>query len=664
MEKPKMNDSAAHKSVLPPEQQAIRAKCFHPSGTFTEFQDKEVEQSIPARFEKIVTLYPERTAVKTGEQQLTYEVLNKAANRIASSIYQLRGPKVEPVVVISQQVSNIVASCLGILKSGKIIVVVDASFPFEWQSYMVENSQAAAIVADGNSLALANRLAKNERQVIAIDALGSDLPEVNLGLEISPDAPAQIVYSSGSTGQPKGIFFNHRRILHGLITDINTAHICPDDRIAEFRKLSFSAAMRVLFKALLTGAGFYHYDIFGAGLPNLANFLITERITIFLPGVSIFRHFVSQLRGTEIFPSIRILQLGGDAIFPSDVEHYRKAIFPEDCLLLHHLSCSEAGFVCQYFLDKSTQVKTPTVPVGYPLEGKEIFLVDDSGRQVGPGEMGEIAVRSRYLSSGYWRDSVLTKSRYLADPAGGDERICLTGDLGRILSDGCLIHMGRKDRVVKIRGYRVELGEIESALLSHPSVRDAGVVAWDRGEEEKYLVGYIVPATNPAPWIDEIRGFLRGKLADYMIPSAFMFLEALPLTNGKLDRKVLPTPDYTRPEISQPYQSARSEVEQNLAGIWAEVLCLDRVGIHDNFFDLGGHSIAASRVITRVAQTFQLELPVNVLFDSPTVAEMAAVVTTHQGKTLGGEELDRILTELESVSEKEAQRLVAKGTAR
>jgi hypothetical protein len=149
-----------------------------------------------------------------------------------------------------------------------------------------------------------------------------------------------------------------------------------------------------------------------------------------------------------------------------------------------------------------------------------------------------------------------------------------------------------------------------------------------------------------------------------MIPSAFMFLEALPLTNGKLDRKVLPTPDYTRPEISQPYQSARSEVEQNLAGIWAEVLCLDRVGIHDNFFDLGGHSIAASRVITRAAQTFQLELPVNVLFDSPTVAEMAAVITAHQGKTLGGEELDRILTELESVSEKEAQRLVAKGTAR
>jgi amino acid adenylation domain-containing protein len=653
-----MNSLSKHTGKLPPEQAAVRAKCFHPSGTFTEFQNKEVEQSIPARFEKIVTLHPKRTAVKTGEQKLTYDVLNKAANRIASSIYQVRGAEVEPVALISQHISNIIASCLGILKAGKILVVVDPSFPFERQSYMIENSQAGAIVTDGNSLALANALAKNERRVIAIDALGGDLSEANLGLEISPDAPAQIVYSSGSTGQPKGIFFNHRRILHSLIADINTAHICPDDRIVEFRKLSFSAAMRVLFKALLTGASFFPYDISGAGLSNLANFLITEGITIFLPGVSIFRHFVAQLRGTEIFPSIRILQLGGDAIFPSDVEHYRK-FFPEDCLLLHHLSCSEAGVVCQYFLDKSTQVKTPTVPVGYPVEGKEIFLVDDSGRQVEPGEIGEIAVRSRYLSSGYWRDSVLTKTRYLADPAGGDERLCLTGDLGRVLPDGCLIHTGRKDFVVKIRGYRVELGEVESALLSHPNVRDGGVVAWDREAGEKYLVGYIVPRTNPDPRIDELRGFLKDKLPDYMIPSTFIFLDALPLTNGKLDRKALPKPDGKRPELSLPYTPPQSEVERKLAQIWAEVLSLDRVGIHDNFFDLGGHSLAATQVVSRVIKKFQLEIPIQSLFHSPTVADMADLITANQAKQLGGKDLDRILVELESLSEDEAQRLLA-----
>jgi acyl carrier protein len=225
--------------------------------------------------------------------------------------------------------------------------------------------------------------------------------------------------------------------------------------------------------------------------------------------------------------------------------------------------------------------------------------------------------------------------------------------------DGFLIHLGRKDFMVKIRGYRVELGEIERTLRAHPQVKEAGVVADDRQSGEKFLAAYIVAASSPGPTVDELRRFLKGTLPDYMVPSAFVILETLPLINGKLDRKALPKPDERRPELSQPYVPPQNEVERTLAETWAEILSLDRVGIHDNFFDLGGHSLAATRVVSQVIKQFRLELPLQSLFQSPTVAEMAAVIEECREKRLSEDELERLLSEVESMSEEEAKKLVA-----
>ena len=651
-------------SDLPPEQEEIRAKCYHPTGTFVEFEKEEVEQSITARFEKQVALYPDQIAVKTRRHSLTYAELNRAADRVAHAILEKRGQASEPVALLFDHGLDAIIGYLGTLKAGKILIVVDPSLPAERIVSMLENSQAAAIVTGHKNLSFAKALTKTEHQVINVDACDSALPQKTLGLQTSPADVSQIVYSSGTTGQPKGVFFDHRRVLHDVMVQVNLCRICPDDRIIEFRKLSFGAGFKGLLRALLTGAAFFPYDVQRAGLAPLADFLNKEGITIFSPGISIFRHFINNLSGAEKFSSIRIITLGGAAIFHGDVEAYKK-IFPESCLLVHGLSSSEAGLLSYYFINKKTDLGNTFVPVGYPVEDKKILLLDENGKEVDPGQVGEIAVQSRYLSSGYWRNTELTNARFLADPTGGDERIHLTGDLGQTTPDGSLIHLGRKDLMVKIRGYRVEIGEIERTLLSHPQVVNAGLAVWDRESGEKYLAAYVVPRQVPAPNISSLTEFLREKLPDYMIPSAFMFLEALPLTNGKLDRKALPKPADKRPEMTVPYAPPRTEIERKLSQIWAGVLSLDKVGIHDNFFDLGGHSLAATRVVSQVIKQFQIEVPLQTLFQAPTVAQMAAVITEHQGKQLASEELDRILKDLESLSEEEAQRLISdrSGTA-
>jgi acyl carrier protein len=270
-------------------------------------------------------------------------------------------------------------------------------------------------------------------------------------------------------------------------------------------------------------------------------------------------------------------------------------------------------------------------------------------------------VRSLYLSAGYWGRPDLTEAKFKPDPQGGDKGLYFTGDLGFRLPDGCLIHKGRKDFRVKIRGYGVEIAEVEKALRHHASIKDVVIVARPNEAGEARLVAYFTSSTQPTPSVSEVRTLLKAKLADYMIPSAFVMLDALPLTpNGKVDRKALPDPGTSRPELDSAYVAPKTLIEQELANIWGEVLSLNQIGIYDNFFDLGGHSLAATRVVSQVIKQFQLELPLQSLFQSPTVAEMASVIAENQAKKLAEKDLNRILSELESLSDEEAQRLVAK----
>jgi amino acid adenylation domain-containing protein len=658
-----MSDSGKQSVKLPPEQQAILDRCFHPSGTFVEFPIEDVETSIPARFEKIVRMYPDRLAVKMASRALTYYELNQAANRIARAIVAKRGQRSEPIVILFENGIDVIAATLGALKSGRSYVAIDPSFTNERIVHMLDDCQAGLLVTNQRNIELSQKLINDARTLLDIDEIDDSRVCDDLNLPISPDDVASIVYTSGSTGGPKGVAHSHRSQLHDVMVKTNATRISFQDRLTLLHSVGFGSARAHLFQSLLNGASLCFFDFKSEGIYRLSKWLNEEDITVYHSTLGVFRQLAEIMPEEEKYTHLRLIRLTGAPVNRLEFDLYKKKFAP-GTLLQTVMNSTEARVICSFVTDGSFSFPKIGCPVGYPVPGKTVFLLDENGHEVGLGQVGEIAVKSRYLASGYWRMPELTKAKFLPDPNGGDERICLTGDLGTKLPDGFLIHLGRKDFMVKIRGYRVELGEIERALLTHPEVKDAGVVAWDQEPGEKYLVAYVVPRESNALTVNELRGFLKEKLPDYMIPAIFMFLDSLPLTNGKLDRTALPRPDHKRPNLQQPYAPPQDEVETRLVQIWEEILNVRPIGIHDNFFDLGGHSLAATRVISRLIQTFQLELPVKALFDAPTVAEMAAIITENQAKRASDSELAQMLREVETMSEEEAQKLLAGESAR
>jgi len=648
---------------LPLEQQAIRAKCFHPSGVFAEFRKEDIEQSIPNRFEQMVARYPDRVAVKTMTHMLTYDELNRLSNRIAQAILPRCGEGNEPIALVLENDAPMIAAILGVLKTGKLYVPLDPLLPRTRATYILEDSQAGLIVTNNKNLLLVNELAKKALPVISIDDLDNSLSAEPLDLSISPDTLAWMLYTSGSTGQPKGVIQNHRNVLHFVMNYTNGFHLCSEDRLTVLSSFSANAGNHDIFTALLNGASLYPLDIKEVGVGRLADWLVQHEITIYHSVPTVFRHFLESLAEETKFPDLRVIRFGGEPASKRDVELYKK-YFGQDCILVNRLGSTETGTVRWYFINKDTQVKGNMVPVGYPAEDNEIVLLDDAGNEVGFDNIGEIAVKSRYITPGYWRRPDLTEAAFSSDPEGGVERIYRMGDLGRLQADGCLVHLGRKDLQVKVRGHRIEVAEVEMALLDHPIVKEAVVVAREDQAGERRLVAYLLPTAQPVPPVNELRSFLNERLPDYMIPSAWVFLDAFPLApNGKVDRLALPAPGGTRPVLDAAFVSPRTPVEEALASIWAEVLGLDQVGIHDNFLALGGHSLMATQVISRVREAFHIEIPLRILFEKPTIGELAVVITERQAEGAGEGNLARMMTELDALSDEEAEQLLAdKGT--
>jgi amino acid adenylation domain-containing protein len=651
-----MSDFVRYVTNLPPEQEAIRAKCFHPTGRFEEFAKEEVEQSIPDRFEKIVKLYPDRVAIKEREQAVTYTELNERANSIAHAILDFCGDRNQPVVILMEHGASVLVAILAVLKAGKIYVPLDPSYPVERLQYMLLDAQAELIVAHRGTLSLAREIGGQDFTVIDVDDVPAGHRHYDRHVKIAPGAFASILYTSGSTGQPKGVVDNHRNLLHGTLRFTNGLHICTEDRLSFTHSCSSSASVRRIFPALLNGACLFPLDLKREGIRGLVNLLTSESITVFATGR--IRDFVRSFTQNQSFPSLRLVSLGGEIVYRRDVELYKK-IFPRDCVIGIWMSSTETGNITQFLIDCGTKLSGDIAPIGYPAEDVEIILLDDGGNPVGPGEIGEIAVKSEYLACGYWRRPELTNEKFRGDPDGGQRRIYRTGDQGRMESDGCLFHLGRTDDQIKVRGYRVEVAEIEAALLNLGYFRKAFVMLWDRGSDVKSLVAYLAPEEWPAPTSSTLRRALAVSLPNHMIPSVFVMLDTIPLTpTRKVDRNALPEPGNGRPEIDTPFVAPRTSGERELTNIWCNVLSLDQVGIHDNFFDLGGDSLAAIRVVSQAIQSFQLELPVKALFDAPTIAEMAAIITQNQAKRASEAELVRMLREVESMTEEEAQRRV------
>jgi len=589
------------------------------------------DQAVPSRFEDQARLHPERLAIEDSESAITYRDLNRLANRIAHAVLGVRGAGSEPVGLLVGTGVPVVAAMLGVLKAGKFYFALDASQPVARAASILAEIRPSLLIVDSGRMEQAETLRQahdlSEVPLLNLDALEPGLSEENPGLPVPAAGLAYVVFTSGSTGRPKGVMQDHRYILH--LTEVYTGSGCitAADRLALLYSPSFAGAVRDIYCALLNGAALLTFDVKRQGLASLAHWLRQNQITAFFAVATMFRHFCRLLAPEDLFPAVRLIELGSETVYAGEVRLFQRHFSP-DCRLIVNLGGSEISPICQFPVDSATRLEGSTVPAGYPAEGVEVLLRDTEGRPVEAGSPGEIVVRSRYLSRGYWGRPELTAAAFLPDPEGGDRRLYRTGDLGRLLPDGRLLHLGRSDFQVKIRGYRVEAAEVEAFFTGSGLIRDAAVAAWVDASGEASLAAWLVPARPEAPpSVSELRALARAALPDYMVPARFILTGSLPTTaNGKLDRRALSGMCPAENGTKSAYRAPRTAAERRLLEIWSELLGTERIGIDENFFDLGGHSLLAMQAAARIADSFRVTIHPDCLFETPTLAQLAETV--------------------------------------
>jgi amino acid adenylation domain-containing protein len=635
-------------SEFPEHQIRIIESCYHPSGVFEEFTRGDVEQSIPDRFAKIVARYPDRIAVRFDGASITYRKLDQWSHQIASLILDCRGVGEEPIGLMMEKSLGLIAAILGVLKSGKTLVPLEPATVRHRLEHMVADSGSSLIVTNQKNLSSCERLCQGGRQCLNIDRYPLRAAQARSTRLSTAETLAWIVYTSGSTGAPKGVVQTHRSKLHSIRGKTNLYHLCPLDRIGQPLSWGFGSSLEAVLCALLNGATLVPFDTLSSGLGAMRRWLDDERISVigFVP--TMYRGIVETLSGEDLFPHLRVLRFTGEPARITDVTSFQQ-LFSSECVLLNCYGTSETPFVRAYCINRTSTIEGDGVPLGYEVEGSEILILDEQGQPVGGDGVGEIAIKSKYLAHSYWNGPDLTKERFLPDPEGGDERIYLTGDLGFMESDGCLHHMGRKDFQIQIRGHRVESAEVEMAPLSVEGISEAAVVATESGSGDNRLIAYYVEKRGSGTTTSTLRRSLEERLPEYMVPSVFIKLDVLPKTpSGKLDRTALPDPGNERPDLDTEYEAPRTPVEESLAAIWMEVLGIDGMGINDDFRDLGGNSVMAGQIISRVIDKFNVELPVRALLQCPTVAKMTTVITQSMTERIDERDLAQILKDMES----------------
>jgi len=607
---------------------------------FRPFPTEAVEQSIPERFERQVCLSPDKIAVVDAASILTYRELNKLANRIAHGILALRGTEPEPVALLVGNGIPVIAAMFGVLKAGKFYLALDLSQPAARTAAILTECRPALLIADsgriGEAEALRAALDPFALPLLNMDALAFDSSEENPAIALTPNHLAYILYTSGSTGKPKGVMQDHRYVLNLTLVYTNCGKISAADRLVMLYSPNFAGAVRDIYCTLLNGATLLHFDVKRNGLTGLAEWLRQQEITVFFAVATMFRHFCRLLGPDEHFPRVRLVFLGSETVYAGEIRLFQRHFF-EDCRMIVSFGASELSPICQFPIVHYTRIEGSTVPAGYAAGDVELLLWDAEKKPVAAGAAGEIVVRSRYLSRGYWRRPDLTEASFVPDPDGGERRMFRTGDQGRLLPDGCLLHLGRSDFQVKIRGYRVETAEIETFLTATGLVRDALVTAWRDSAGEQNLAAWLAPMhTDAPPSVNELRALIAAALPDYMVPAIFVVMDSLPLTaNGKLDRRALPDPRTFGLRTEATYIAPQSTTELRLKEIWSELLGLERIGVQENFFDLGGHSLLAMQVLARIAAAFRVLLPANSLFKYPTLAQLAQAVESARSIEVG-----------------------------
>ncbi|MGO9110862.1 MAG: amino acid adenylation domain-containing protein [Thermoguttaceae bacterium] len=583
------------------------------------------EPTLADLFETQAARTPEAVAVVLGGESLTYGELNRRANQLGHYLQKLGvGPDV-PVGICMQRSLEMVVGLYGVHKAGGAYVPIDPEYPRQRLARMFDVSRTPVLLMQQH---LREVVPDYNGRIVYLDSQWDEIarePDHAPLRQTRAEHLAYIIFTSGSTGEPKGVMVPHAGICNRLLWMQQAYRLGATDRVLQKTPFSFDVSVWEFFWPLQVGAALVVAKPGGHGDPRyLARLIEEERITTihFVP--SMLRVFLDGMQRGRC-RSLRHVLCSGEALPYDLLERFFERVNAE----LHNLyGPTEAS------VDVTAWACTPdyprqVVPIGKPIANTRAYVLDGHQQLVPEGVPGELYLGGIQVARGYLNRPHLTAEKFVpdlfVDQPGA--RLYKTGDLVRWLSDGNLEFLGRLDHQVKIRGFRIELGEVENCLRRYPAIQDVAVVAREDSPGNSRLVAYIVAQDEEVPSVADLRSDLAQELPEFMVPSAFILLKALPLApNGKVDRRALPAPDTGRPEMEHAYTAPRTPLEEMLAGIWAEVLGLEQVGIHDNFFDLGGHSLLATQVVSRIRSVFQVELLIRVFFDGPTVAQMAEYV--------------------------------------
>jgi amino acid adenylation domain-containing protein len=577
-------------------------------------------------FEAQVARSANSIAVRSDDRHLTYQQLNDEANCLAHYLQRVGVQPQDRVGVAVERSADAIVALLAVMKTGASYVPVDPGYPKQRIKFMLKDSGARVLITQHR---LGMRLPEHAGQTVFMDSdRAGILAESRLNPQVSLDCrcPAYVIYTSGSTGNPKGVLGTHRASMNRFAWMWKAYPFRAGEVCAQRTSLSFVDSIAEIFGPLLQGVSVVVMpDETVIDSDKLVSQLANHRITRIVVVPSQLGAILdgSPPSGTW-FPTLRFCFTSGEALPYRLYARFTKLVPHATLVNLYGSSEVAADVTC---FDTSSTSPRGFVPIGKPIANVRVYLLDPSLNPVPIGVPGEICVAGDCLARGYLDRPELTAERFIADPFRLGGLLYKTGDLGRYHEDGNIEFLGRWDKQVKLRGLRIELGEIEAALRTHPSVRHSAVLVRNDGTANHLLIAYVVPAEGQAVVQSELRRHLKTSLPDYMVPSAFVTMDVLPMTpNGKLDQRALPEFDAARLQTSHGYVAPRNEVEETLVEIWAEVLKIERIGVLDNFFELGGHSLLAIQVIARVRKYLGVEVPVRSLFQEPTVAALASAL--------------------------------------
>jgi amino acid adenylation domain-containing protein/non-ribosomal peptide synthase protein (TIGR01720 family) len=579
---------------------------------------------------------PAQHWVGSKERGLTYAQLNERANRLAHRLQKLGVGPETLVGLCADRSLDMFVGLLGILKAGGAYLPLDPTYPDERLSFMMQDAQISALLTQERLLERLSTLPDADSLV----CLDSDWPSIagepddNPESDVTSGNAAYVIYTSGSTGRPKGVLVSHRSVVNHNVAVAQQFQLRPDDRVLQFATINFDAAVEEIFPTWLRGATLILRadDVLTTG-EDLLRLVDEERLTVLDLPTAYWHEWVYELALLkEPLPeSLRLVIVGGEKASAERFVAWQR-IAGDNVSWLNTYGPTEGTIVATAYeppADTVWDVNTE-IPIGRPIANAQIRLLDRNLQPVPVGVPGELFIGGDAVARGYLNRPTLTAESFIPDPFSREpgRRLYGTGDLARYLPEGTVEFLGRVDHQVKVRGFRVEPGEIETMLVQHPYLRDAIVVAQEGDAGDTRLVAYVVAVQDPAPTVDVLRDVLKQKLPDYMVPSTFVAMASLPLTaSGKVDRRALPTPEQERPALASAYIAPRTEDEGILASIWAEVLGVESIGVHDNFFELGGDSILTIQVVARAKQA-GVHVSPRQLFESPTVAGLAMAAGT------------------------------------